>query len=318
MQDYQGHNIVFVVGCPRSGTTWLQRLLAYHPKVHTGQETNVFDAYIGPQLRAWRRQLNHNISGRGVTGLPCYYKEKEFLYILKDYILEIMNPMIGSLKVGEIFIDKTPSHALYIPEILELLPECRIIHVLRDTRDVVGSLIAASKSWGCNWAPRNVESATRMWLKYVSSIHEATDELSKKQFYELRYEKLLNDTPKILKDISQFIGIEWAEGHMNKAIDNNHPQKTKLNEGTPIPLRGEAANISGLIVKEPSGFVRKCRPGSWAEDLSLVQQYLIWTSAHLTMEELGYDWYFPRSKRILARTIIKLKKTVKRLFKYYN
>jgi hypothetical protein len=48
---YQGHNLVFLIGCPRSGTTWLQRLLASHPQVRTVQETFLFPRYISPQLR---------------------------------------------------------------------------------------------------------------------------------------------------------------------------------------------------------------------------------------------------------------------------
>ncbi|MBI3001835.1 MAG: sulfotransferase, partial [Deltaproteobacteria bacterium] len=41
---------MLIVGCPRSGTTWLQRLLASHPKIITGQESHVFDNYVGPQM----------------------------------------------------------------------------------------------------------------------------------------------------------------------------------------------------------------------------------------------------------------------------
>ena len=52
-----GSNLVFLVGCPRSGTTWLQRLLAGHPDVHTGQESNLFKDYISPQMRAFEAGL---------------------------------------------------------------------------------------------------------------------------------------------------------------------------------------------------------------------------------------------------------------------
>src|SRR5205085_953700 len=56
-RDYAGANLLFVVGCPRSGTTWIQRLLATHPCVRTGQESDLFDLYIGPQLRTWQHEL---------------------------------------------------------------------------------------------------------------------------------------------------------------------------------------------------------------------------------------------------------------------
>src|SRR5438876_565526 len=39
-------DIVFVVGAPRSGTTWLQTMLAAHPEVASPQETYIFSAYV--------------------------------------------------------------------------------------------------------------------------------------------------------------------------------------------------------------------------------------------------------------------------------
>ena len=62
--EYSGSNMLFVVGCPRSGTTWVQRLLATHPRIRTGQESDVFDQYIGPQLRAWEQELKPEEIGR--------------------------------------------------------------------------------------------------------------------------------------------------------------------------------------------------------------------------------------------------------------
>src|SRR5687768_17973655 len=41
---------VFVIGSPRSGTTWVQRLLVAHPAVCGGQESHFFAAF-GPPLR---------------------------------------------------------------------------------------------------------------------------------------------------------------------------------------------------------------------------------------------------------------------------
>src|SRR5581483_10976834 len=85
LMEYAGANLVFVVVCPRSGTTWVQRLLASHPCVHTGQESDVFDIHIGPQLQAWRRELEVGSSGRGGVGLGCYFRDAEFVSILKRY-----------------------------------------------------------------------------------------------------------------------------------------------------------------------------------------------------------------------------------------
>src|ERR1700682_5616707 len=80
--EYTGANLLFVVGCPRSGTTWVQRLLATHPGIRTGQESDVFDQYIGPQLRTWQHELDPQASGRGGVGLGCYFQDGEFRRLL--------------------------------------------------------------------------------------------------------------------------------------------------------------------------------------------------------------------------------------------
>jgi aminoglycoside phosphotransferase (APT) family kinase protein len=53
--------MVFLVGCPRSGTTWHQKLLASHPRIRSGEESHFFSLYVGPQLRAWNDQKTRDV-----------------------------------------------------------------------------------------------------------------------------------------------------------------------------------------------------------------------------------------------------------------
>ena len=287
--DYMGHNLVFIVGCPRSGTTWVQRLLSCHPKIRSGQESDVFDMFIGPQLRAWRSVVNYKLSGRPV-GLSCYFREKDYLAVLRKYMMDLLEPMIGKLRQDKIFVEKTPSHALYIPEIMEMLPESRVIHVLRDVRDVVASLLSASKSWGKHWAPKDARSAAQMWVQHVRAVRESAGKISKAQFYELRYEDMSVMPEDVLSDLCLFLGLEWNEGGIRKAVANNELEIAKKTGGTIIPIKGELASMLGPITKEPEGFVRKGQPGSWEEDLSENEVLLVSQIARNTMDEVGYQW----------------------------
>ena len=151
--DFRGQGLVFVVGAPRSGTTWLQRLLAAHPRVATGQESHLFSEFVGPQLRAWRKHERAAAVERGGVGPGCYHTEEEFLGILRDYMRRLLAPLLEARGTAELFVEKTPGHALYVAEIHELLPEARFIHIIRDARDVVVSLLTAAGSWGQGWAP---------------------------------------------------------------------------------------------------------------------------------------------------------------------
>ena len=98
--------------------------------------------------------------------------------------------MLDGLGPGDIFVEKTPSHALFIPEILELFPGSRFIHVLRDARDTVASLLAASRGWGRGWAPRRATAAARMWVEHVRAVRCAATRLPGEKLCEVRYEAL--------------------------------------------------------------------------------------------------------------------------------
>ena len=249
--------MVFVVGSPRSGTTWLQRLLAAHPKIHTGQESGLFDAYIGPQLRVWRRDLDTTTSGRAGIGMGCYLTEEEFMQILKGYLLQLMQPMLKDVGNGELFLEKTPSHALFLPEIMELLPNSRIIFVMRDGRDVVASLLAASKSWGSYWAPKNARSAAAMWRQHVEAVRRIAPDLPHGQFMEVRYESLVQSPNATLRSVFDFLGLDCNE----KEIENSIQLNQIGSAGTPIQLSGEVKKSAGSILREPEGFVRKGQAG---------------------------------------------------------
>lgn len=292
-RDYQGHNIVFVVGSPRSGTTWLQRMLAANPKIHTGQESDLFDTYIGPQLRAWRRDMDPTTSGRSAVGLGCYFTETEFLGLLKGYMLKLLEPMVGNLGPGNVFLEKTPSHALFIPEIVELLPKSRIIHVLRDGRDVTASLLAAAKTWGSYWAPRQALGAARMWASHVEAAREAASALPKEQFFEIRYEELFETPARSVKAICDFLGVNWPASELQKAVDDNAAERARRGQGTQIPVAGEFQKRSGGVVEEPEGFIRKGHPGGWKEDLSMIDKIGVWLTIRRVMERTGYAWKAP-------------------------
>src|SRR5687768_1430588 len=64
---------VFVIGSPRSGTTWVQRLLVAHPAVCGGQESHFFAAF-GPPLRSMALRA----PGKRAVGLACYLTMEEF------------------------------------------------------------------------------------------------------------------------------------------------------------------------------------------------------------------------------------------------
>lgn len=286
--DYDGSDLVFLIGCPRSGTTWLQRLLAAHPAVRTGQESYLFGSYIGPQLRVWSKHRKDQ--GRGAIGLPCYFTEGEFREHLKRYALTLLEPMVAGLQAGELFLEKTPRHGLYVAEILTLLPKSKFILLTRDARDVVSSMLKASQTWGSEWAPKNADAAAKKWVQFQKAAVKARGLLSSDQLLEVRYEGLLADTAGELGKAMRFLGLEWSSEALQAAVQANTADQIRKGGGSPIPLKGDAALRLGNAVSEPEGFIRRAGAGGWRRDLNAWQRWRVWRIARQAMAAEGYSW----------------------------
>lgn len=275
-QEYTGSNLVFVVGCPRSGTTFLQKLLGSNPQIRTTRETHLFDAYLGQDIRSWRGEIEKASSNPWAVGISWYLGEDYFFSALREYAYNLIKPHVVDLKADQLFIEKTPNHAEYIPEILAVFPECKIIHLIRDPRDVVASIIAASRSWA-RYFPRAANDAARMWVRYVNEVGSSRNLLGENQFFQLKYEHLLSSTKEVIESLSTFLKIQWKQEELEKAIRKNDARSKIRKRG------GE----------DSQKFLRKAKPGSWKEDLNWKQKFDVWRIARKTMNEVGYSWKYP-------------------------
>jgi hypothetical protein len=301
--DPTGANLVLIVGCPRSGTTWLQRMLAQHDLVRTGQESHVFN-YLAPLLQRWRGDLENG--GTRPAGLGCYMDEDGFSASVRRFADELLRPLTGRLVSGELFVEKTPSHARCLPEILELMPQVRVIHMQRDPRDVVASLLAASSSWAAGWAPKSARAAAAKWLAYSRAVRRAKSLFEPGRFLETSYEAMQRDAAAELRRCLEFMRLPFDEEFVRWAVDTNRQGGAKKPLPLPahgtaagIPLGGEVALRQGRsTVEEPAGFIRRAESGGWRQDLSLGQKLVVWRALHREMELHGYAW--PPSYRLLS------------------
>src|SRR5204862_8040010 len=109
----QGENLVFIVGAPRSGTSWLQRLLGAHPAIVTTQETGLFNAYCAPLLNAWSEQMPSGEPafwrGRNV-GLPAVLTTDEFRNLIVNFAKGVYDKAFSLKPSANVVVDKNPEH----------------------------------------------------------------------------------------------------------------------------------------------------------------------------------------------------------------
>lgn len=229
--------------------------------------------------------------------MGCYLTEGEFLDIMRSFMLMLLRPLLEPLETGDFFLEKTPDHSKYLQEIMTFLPQSFIIHMIRDARDVVASLLSASRSWGARWAPKTAQHAATTWNNYVTGIQQAQNRIPFQQFLEVRYEELHSNPQQVLRMCANFLGLEWSSSELERVIDHNNPQTiSERNPGTLIPLGGEVAHrLKRTSVDEPKGFIRRAQPGNWHKDLNFLEKYEVWRLCRTMMAKFGYSWSHPWS-----------------------
>ena len=290
MQRQTGQDLAFIIGSPRSGTTWLQRMISAHPRVRTGQESHLFEWYLGPLLHTWQRtsQLGLRDNGRQGVGLAGYLTDEEFKAQLLGFVDAVTTA--AGVVPGEMFLEKSPSHALFVDEISEVLPGSRFIHLIRDPRDVVTSLMAAADSWGSGWAPAKVRGAARVWQRHVVAATDAKSRLGDDRVIQVRYEDLFDDAPAQLHRVADFLRLDWDDDDIDAVVDANTASKLKTGGGTAIPVFGELRDKTGPEAREPDGFVRRASPGGGRESLTSLQLARLAELVGPTATEHGYIW----------------------------
>lgn len=124
--------LFLIVGSFKSGTTWLQKLLNSHSEICSHGEAWFFDnllAYINLAVDKYSEEkmpLINQLSTKQVNDI--------FRYTMYEYMANW--PGQSDAKC---IVEKTPNNSFKLPLIKEVLPGVKIIHIIRDGRDVVTS-----------------------------------------------------------------------------------------------------------------------------------------------------------------------------------
>ncbi|MGY1750394.1 sulfotransferase family protein [Modestobacter sp. SYSU DS0511] len=161
---------LFVVGCPRSGTTLLQSFLAAHPDVQAFPETHFFyrlptdlDALIAPDLARDLPEI------AGFLGRPAMrWPEPAAGRSVAEAFLATAEEVTRA-HGRRTWVEKTPANLYAIDRIEQLVPGARFLHILRDGADVVASLHSVSTGWGSTYT---VDQAVDLWAECVAITAE--------------------------------------------------------------------------------------------------------------------------------------------------
>lgn len=195
---------VFVVGCPRSGTTLVQSLLCAHPRLTGFTESHVFDKAYN-----WRGKLDEAEHQRRVE---TFLKENELDLVMPEDSLPGANfiallDAVARQRGAAGWVEKTPDHVFRIPLIESLAPDCRFIHVLRRAEGVLPSLHKASHSAG--W--EDVKPWWECAAHWYAALRQSNRFAGRPRHAVISYEQLTADPRKVMQGLIEFLGLPWDD-----------------------------------------------------------------------------------------------------------
>jgi len=211
----------FIVSSGRSGTTLLRRLLESHSSVHIPPEIhglqNATLRYKRNRFKSWDEVVDlvisnyeHGDSFRDydaclidlVLELKSLPSEDRSLARIISSIYRYHAEHVASRK-NVVLGDKTPLNVRAIDEIVEVFPDARIIHMLRDGIDVVYSMVEMKRY-------DDIDSAIDRWTDSIDCIREAKRN-HPANLLEIRYEELVAEPLDVVKRVCEFIGSSYSE-----------------------------------------------------------------------------------------------------------
>jgi hypothetical protein len=217
---------LFIVGCPRSGTTLLKRIVDAHSQIAVVGETDwiakYFETRTGltpdelvtpeliPRLFEHTRFYTFKIGPEELeellsSGEPISYRRLVSAFF-DAYGEETRKALVG---------DKTPDYILKMHTLHTLWPSAKFIHLIRDGRDVCLSLLdwkrkaAKMAKRYPTWADQPVATAAKFWERHVRLGRETGRELGPVLYHEVRYEALVAQPEQVCATLCEFLSVPY-------------------------------------------------------------------------------------------------------------
>ena len=212
---------IFMIGAERSGTTLVMAMLGCHPRIAVPEvvwyytrfrpylftygdlskeqnfRTLAEEMVFGLKTPFWGMKVNprtildeiiSSVRERSFAGIYCAMHER--------YAKEVGNkPRWG---------EKTPHNLFFIKEILEDFPNAQFIFITRDGRDASADYLESA------FGPTNIFCAAESWALCQNAVKPWRKKLDSTQWLDVKYEVLVKDQVKVLKEVCGFLGEKFS------------------------------------------------------------------------------------------------------------
>ena len=254
---------IFIGGMFKSGTTLLRNMLGQHPHLFSGFETKWF-LLDDPQSRGNRLEMLSKLYSLNYEDvLRLWKKTGTGTAFLNGFMKDAMSQTAKTR-----WIDKTPENIMYIDKILTNWPNGKVIHIVRDPRDV---FVGRREAKGLD-VQGFVEVYEKMFGSSCWMFGQKTD-----QYIDLRYEDLIYAPQETMKTVLKFIDEPW-----DNVVSEYHGSDTDYNVVREITGR-EQTTLKKL--KDP---MTKKYIGRWKKQITPEEENYIRLKLAKYMKPYGY------------------------------
>jgi hypothetical protein len=295
---------VFIVGCARSGTTLLERLVNAHSQIALTPEMHWITDYfrqgkwMGSEGRVQPEQVASMMQNQK-RFQQFDFTPEEFESLLGSGesvpYLEFLNRLFalyGKKKRKPLVGNKTPAYVRRIATLHNLWPEAKFVHIIRDGRDVCLSVLNwyhADRTAGrySTWAEDRVSTTALWWKRKVRLGRQGTKALPPERYYEIPYDNLVNRPAEECAKLCEFLGVPFEE------------KMLRFHEGRTRNKPGLDAKKAWLPVT----------PGlrDWRSQMSPEDVERFEAAAGDLLEELGYRRAFPHPSAEVAKQVSRIR-----------
>ena len=202
-----GKKAIFILGMPRSGTTLAEQVISRHPDVSSGGELTFLQSIIKKKFP----KADYNLFSKDVENN------------LKDLSVKIGNEYITALDTIDNRLrvtDKLPFNFIFIGFIKTCLPKAKIIHCIRNPKDICISILKNYFPLDDVGFAHNEKEIVEYYSEY-KNLMSYWKGIFGNAIYDLQYEKLVTDSENEIKKLIDYLGLDWSEECLNQKSNKN-------------------------------------------------------------------------------------------------
>jgi Sulfotransferase family len=288
--------LVWILGSPRSGSTWLANMLAADPRAILIDEPTI-GVHLAVQMPDFMRARPVRVPPDRLrlndlrAELPSYFFSSRYetawrpplrRLVLERFAAELDEVGAARSIDDPIALIKEPDGSQAADLLMSLLPRSRMIFLLRDGRDVIDSEVDGllAGGWVAELVPEYtladddrlafVNARAHAWLCRTQATRRAYAEHPSELRAMVRYEDLVADAGGELARLASWLALDLDADAIETLAE-----RTAFERIDP-KLRGRGR------------FARAAEPGLWRQNLSDREQELIEEIIGAELRELGY------------------------------